>query len=458
MVYRRNPLSREELRQLALKRLEGQARRPTDQRPWPEMQQLIEEFEIHQIELEMQNEHLSAARSQLELALGQSSEIYDFSPVGSLLLDPMGAITKLNLAAASLLGGSRSRLLGSRLGLYVAEEHRLLFNTLLKQATASGDVQGGEVSLTRDGLRQTPVYIRVASLPQDIGWQVILMDITERKLVEEKLRASEERLAQALEAVGDGVWDWNVQTGELVFSTRFSQLYGFADDEYGRHMEHLMSRIHPDDKQRVMDALQGYLGGQTTCFSIEHRGQCKDGAWKWVLSRGAAVSRGADGRVLRMIGTHVDITEKKQAEESLRIGSQFQQAVFDALSAHLLVLDRHGKVIQTNAAWRQYAQDNGCADVTAHIGIHYLELLGCLADEDSQVLQLASAGIAAVASGELPHFQLPQPFHAASSQRWFSLKVTPVHDVEQRLVVSHEDVSGIKAAELSLNPATAGPR
>ena len=94
------------------------------------------------------------------------------------------------------------------------------------------------------------------------------MDITERKLAEDKLRASEERLALALEAVGDGVWDWDIHTGELIVSARFSQLHGFADDEYGRRMENLMSRIHPDDRQRVTDALQNYLGGLSASFSI----------------------------------------------------------------------------------------------------------------------------------------------------------------------------------------------
>ena len=168
-----------------------------------------------------------------------------------------------------------------------------------------------------------------------------------------------------------------------------------------------------------------------------------------MLSRGAAVSRSPDGRVLRMIGTHVDITGKKQIEESWRMASQFQRALFDALSAHLLVLDRQGKVVQTNAAWRQYARDNGVPDVTADVGVNYLELLTCLTGGDSQVVQAAAAGIASVASGELPHFQLAQPFHAPSSQRWFSMTVTPVHDAEQRLVVSHEDVSGLKTAEPS---------
>ena len=113
----------------------------------PELQQLLEELEIHQIELELQNEHLNQARSQLEAALSQSSELYDFSPVGSLSLDGSGSITKLNLSAARLLGAERTRVLGSKLALYLSEADRPVFNALMQRASDSGDVQGAEVTL-----------------------------------------------------------------------------------------------------------------------------------------------------------------------------------------------------------------------------------------------------------------------------------------------------------------------
>lgn len=347
MGYRKNTVSVVGLLRLAQKRFLGhQANLGTTS---AEAQQLFEELEIHQIELELQNEHLNAARVQLEVALNQSSELYDFAPVGMLSLDQIGTIVKLNLAGATLLGGERAWLLGSKFGLDVAEADRSAFGALFDRAMTSGDVQDCEISLAR-GLLAMHVQVKIAPLPQAIGCQVVLVDISARKQVEEKLRLSEERWKLALEAAGDGVWDWSVQTGEVVFSARYEQLFGFAENEYGHHVEDGISRIHPEDKPRVMADLQAHLGGRTAHYSNEHRRQCKDGSWKWVLSRGTVVSRTPDGKALRMVGTLVDITGRKQTEEALLLASRFQQAVFDSLTAQIAILDRHGTILQTNAA------------------------------------------------------------------------------------------------------------
>lgn len=449
MGYRKNPASLEDLRQLAKERLQGHDSSAAAVLALPEAQELFEELQIHQIELELQNEHLNAARAQLEAALNQSNELYDFAPVGILSLDQTGTMTKLNLAAANLLGAEHTRLLGSRFGQYISDVERPVFNALLERATTSCDVQGGEMSLTKKGLLATYVQIRIAPLPVDMGWQIILVDITERWQNEERLRVSEERWKLALEAAGDGVWDWNVQTGEVLFSKRFEQLFGFSENEFGRHMEDWNSRIHPDDRPRVMADIQAHLIGNTATFSNEHRGQCKAGNWKWVLSRSTIVSRTAEGKALRMVGTHVDITSRKQTEEALFVSVRFQQAVFDSLSAQIAVLDRHGTILQTNAACRKYAVDNGYADDACFIGGNYLEILNCMSGKDQETVLAASAGIASVISGEVSHFQLQHPFFAPADKRWFIMKVTYVHDVEERVVVSHEDVSKLKAAELA---------
>lgn len=449
MAFRRNPSTMGELREAAGKRLLGHMSSDATALTLLQAQELFEELEVHQIELELQNEHLNAARAQLEMALNQSSELYDFAPVGILSLNLNGAIVKLNLAGASLLGVERARLLGSRLGLYISEEERPVFATMLERCAKSGDVQGCELSLKRQGRLVTYVQIKIAPLGDGLGWQVILMDVTDRRQMEAELRANEARWKLALEAVGDGVWDWNVQTGEVVYSKRFGQLFGFADAEYGRHIEDMTTHIHPDDKPRLVADLQAHLSGNSASFVNEHRGQCKDGSWKWVLARGTVVSRSEDGRPLRMIGTNVDITHRKQIEDALRVASRFQQAVFDALAAQIAVLDRRGLVLQTNAAWRQYATDNGLADAPCFVGGNYLEALDCIAGKDQETVLAASAGIASVIAGELAHFQLAQPFFAPADKRWFILKVTPVHDAAERVVVSHEDVTGIKKAELA---------
>ncbi|MHB8947936.1 MAG: sensor domain-containing diguanylate cyclase [Rhodoferax sp.] len=449
MVFRRNPLSLDNLRELARKRFLGRAASSAQALSVAEAQHLFEELEIHQIELELQNEHLNTARLQLESALNQSNQFNDFAPVGIFSLDDAGTITKLNLAGASLLGRERARLLGSRLGLFVADADRPQFNALLDQATSTGDVQSGELTFANKGPLVSHVQIKVAAVGPKQGWQVILLDITERRLAEEQLRASEERWKLALEAAGDGVWDWNVVTGEQVFSRRFEQLYGFAENEYGHHLDDWVSRIHPDDRVRVISEHQECLSGKTACTFIEFRGQCKDGSWKWVLSRGAVVSRSSDGKALRMIGTHVDISKQKMTEAALLAASRFQQAVFDSLVAQVAVLDQTGTVLQTNAAWRQYAADSGLSGRHCCQSGNYLELLGCMTEEDPQTLQAAQAGISAVLAGDLPDFHLPQPFFAPMDKRWFSLKVTPVHDSAKRLVVSHEDVTQLKTAELA---------
>jgi diguanylate cyclase (GGDEF)-like protein/PAS domain S-box-containing protein len=449
MGFRRNPLSMDELRELARKRFLGRTASSAKVLSVAEAQHLFEELEIHQIELELQNEHLNTTRMQLESALTQSNEFNDFAPVGIFSLDAAGAITKLNLAGASLLGRERARLLGSRLGLFVADTDRPQFNALLAQATNSGDVQSGELTFANKGPLVSHVQIKVAALGSAQGWQIILADITERRLAEEQLRASEERWKLALEAAGDGVWDWNVVTGEQVFSRRFEQLYGFANNEYGHHLDDWVSRIHPDDRARVISEHQECLSGKTASIFIEFRGQCKDGSWKWVLSRGAVVSRSSDGKALRMIGTHVDISKQKLTAEALLVASRFQQAVFDSLVAHIAVLDHTGTVLQTNAAWRQYMVDSGFAAMPCCQGASYLKILACLTEHDALTVQAAEAGITAVLAGDLPFFQLAQPFFTPLDKRWFSMKVTPVHDSVQRLVISHEDVTQLKTAELA---------
>lgn len=449
MGYRKNPLSVDELRRLARERFLRRVTAIGTALTLPDAQHLFEELEIHQIELELQNEHLDHARAQLETALSESSELYDFAPVGIVSLDSTGSISKLNLAGANLLGGERVRLLGSKLGLYVAGADRPAFNTLLERAKPPGDVQTGEIALEKRGQAATHAQVSISSLPAASGWQLVLVNITERREAEEKLRISEERWKLALEAAGDGVWDWSVQTGEVLFSKRFGELFGFSEQEYGHHIEDWSSRIHPDDKARVLADMQAHLSGAAARYASEYRGQCKNGSWKWVLSRGAVVSRTEDSKPLRMIGTHVDITSKKQAEEELLAAARFQQAVFDSLAAQIAVLDRHGSVIQTNAVWRNYAFKMGFAQSPQFCGGNFLEILDRMTGRNQKTTQAASAGIASVVTGGASSFQLAEPLFSPLDERWFMMRVMPVHDISERVVVSLEDVTELKAAELA---------
>ncbi len=145
--------------------------------------------------------------------------------------------------------------------------------------------------------------------------------INQRELAEKALRAGEERWSFALEGAGDGVWDWNIQTGEVAFSKRWREMFGFAEEEAVDRVEQWRNRIHPEDLQRALADEQAYFDGKTSGYINEHRVQCQDGGWKWILERGMVVSRNAEGKPLRMIGTQTDITLRKKAEDALKIAA-----------------------------------------------------------------------------------------------------------------------------------------
>ena len=152
-------------------------------------------------------------------------------------------------------------------------------------------------------------------------------ELSERKRIEAALRASEERWSFAVEGTGAGVWDWNLRTGQVQFSRLWKEMYLYAEDEIGNSYDEWQTRIHPEDQPQAKAALKRFVDGKTVTYSSEYRMHCKDGSWKWILDRGMVVSRDADGKPLRMIGTHTDITEKKKDEELV-----WRQANYDALT------------------------------------------------------------------------------------------------------------------------------
>ena len=154
-----------------------------------------------------------------------------------------------------------------------------------------------------------------------------LREIAERRQAGEALEKSEERWKFAIEGSGDGLWDWNIQTGKAFYSSRYKTMLGFADDEIGDTADEWTKRIHPDDAQCVFAALQPYLDGKLGSATVEFRMLCKDGSWKWTQGRGLVVERDPDGKPLRMIGTNSDITERKQHQSQLE-----RIAHFDALT------------------------------------------------------------------------------------------------------------------------------
>jgi PAS domain S-box-containing protein len=150
-----------------------------------------------------------------------------------------------------------------------------------------------------------------------IGLVAIGHDITEHKRSVEALRSSQERFALAMRGANDGIWDWNVVTNEVYFSPRWKGMLGYAEEEIENNFAAWERLVHPEDRERALAAIQRYFSGESETYEVEHRLRHRDGGYCWILARGVAL-RDARGKPLRMAGSHVDLTARKEAEQQLQ--------------------------------------------------------------------------------------------------------------------------------------------
>jgi PAS domain S-box-containing protein len=246
-------------------------------------------------------------------------QLIELSP-DSILIGRNGLIVYANPATLRLVG---ARSLGDVLGKSPADllhpDSRPSVARRIAKLSAGQTLSMTEERIVR--LDGTVIDVEITgSLFDDhlgSGLQVIVRDITARKRTEAALRESEERLRLAFAGAQEGVWDWNLETGAVVYSAQWTRMLGYEMHEIEPHVSAWERLLHPDDVQRASDILQGVLRGEAD-YSAEFRLRHKDGHFVDVLSRGFPVRREPDGVVVRIVGTHLDLTERKRAEAKLR--------------------------------------------------------------------------------------------------------------------------------------------
>ena len=169
---------------------------------------------------------------------------------------------------------------------------------------------------------------------------------------EKRLRESERRLDLALSGANEGIWDWNLQNNTVHFDTRYYTISGYSPNEFPGNYDEWEIRVHPDDIQRVKSSIQQYLSGEIESYDAEFRFKHKNGHYMWIQGKGKIVARNEQGEPVRFIGTHADITHRKQIEDSLRIA----QFIFDKASIGIYRIGSDAMIIDVN---RQAALDLG---------------------------------------------------------------------------------------------------
>jgi len=178
-----------------------------------------------------------------------------------------------------------------------------------------------------------------------------LIDITDRKLVEEELRKSEHRLELALKCADLGLWDHNLRTGETNINRRRAEMVGYSPEELEPLISSWVRLVHPDDWGRVWEAYNVHLEGRAPVYESEHRLRHKLGHYIWILARGKIVEWDKDGKPARMVGTSLEITDRKRAEEAIRESEEKYRSLFADSIDGMCITDSDGTLIDANVSF-----------------------------------------------------------------------------------------------------------
>ncbi len=184
--------------------------------------------------------------------------------------------------------------------------------------------------------------------------QLTLTDLQEQiAQLQQVVQSQNERWQLVLEGANEGIWDWNIRTGEFFTSPRLKAIFGYTEGELVDSIQLWSELVHPEDRERVNLAIQHYLTGQSSQYAEEVRIQCKDGHYHWILTRGKLL-RDAQGNPIRLAGSNTDIHHRKQMEEARQQSEQLLRSLIDSIPDLIFFKDTQGIYRLCNQAFREF--------------------------------------------------------------------------------------------------------
>lgn len=290
--------------------------------------------------------------------------IIDESNDGIAIIDKQGYYLEQNTAHYNLIGYSDEELKGKTPAIHFGAE---VFSSIGKVLGEQGFFRDELISHTKNGKRDVDIsaFSIFNKTSEVICHAAIKRDITERKLIELELTAAKvkaeedkERLDSVLHGSNLGYWDWNIETNEVKRNRRWAEMLGYTFDEIELTVNQWIDFIYPDDRDRALASINNHLEGTTTFHQLEYRMLTKNGQLKWILDSAKIVKRDKKGMPLRMSGTHLDITERKQAEEIHRVAKEkaeinenYYNTILNNMGDPVFVKDEQSRLLLVNDAF-----------------------------------------------------------------------------------------------------------
>ncbi|MDC0980188.1 PAS domain S-box protein [Bdellovibrionales bacterium] len=380
---------------------------------------------------------LFKASNVMELIIeADSGEIIDANPAALQYYGySLDQITSLNINEINQLDPKETR---KERGDAQLKQRTHLF---LRHKLASGEVRDVEV-------HTAPVAIDGKKLLCSI-----IHDSTARRRTEEALIAEQNRINDILEGTNAGTWDWNIQTGELSINERWAEIMGKTLEEISPLTPETWSdTLHPDDLAITTSIADRHISGELSYYDAEFRQLHKSGRWIWVNGRGRVVEWDSEGKPLRMSGTHLDITERKEAERELQESHTLIQAVISQAQIPMAIVKSTGELTYNSAA----AEHFGILDKPdIYQGINIFEMEQTWREFDSQgnYIPFHEQPLIRTLQGQSTKGMEIRVVRQDQSERWEIVHAGPIHNSDGELIagfVSFPDITELKLTEEQL--------
>lgn len=285
-----------------------------------------------------------------------AEQIFDASPDAILITQLSdGLVVRANQRFLELINQPKENVIGRsilELNFWQNQSDR---NRMIDCLLSQGSCDDLEVGLQRPDQSNFIGQVTAKLIKINANHYIIsnIHDVTERRKSEDLLRQSEERLELAFEGSLAAIWDWDLTTNDLYFSYRSLEILGYSEGDILPKITSFFNLLHPDDRIYVQSALDAHFSSAEYPYDVEYRIQQKSGEYRWFQSTGIAV-RDKQGKPYRMVGSTVDITSRKQAEEALRESEQNYRTVVNSGQVLIWLADKDGSYYYFNSVWLNF--------------------------------------------------------------------------------------------------------